>query len=117
MAADWVADVQHELRAFARERDWEKYHTPRNLAALIASEAGELLALFRWDQDSVRDRPADVRHEVADVLLGILRFAAVAEIDLETAAREKLALNRMRYPPNATGGPDRPDTTSHNPPE
>jgi NTP pyrophosphatase (non-canonical NTP hydrolase) len=113
MATDWVADIQHELGAFARERDWEKYHTPRNLAALIASEAGELLALFRWDQDSVRERPEDVRHEVADVLLGILRLADVAGIDLESAAREKLALNRMRYPAGSTGGPDRPDTTIH----
>lgn len=109
-----MADVQRELAAFAQERDWDRYHSPRNLAALIASEAGELLALFRWDQDSVRERPVDVRHEVADVLLGLLRFAAVTGIDLESAAREKLALNRVRYPATTTAGPDRPDDSMGN---
>lgn len=113
MRADWVTDVQRELTVFARERNWERYHTPRNLAALISSEAGELLALFRWDQDSIKDRPAEVRHEVADVLLGILRFADIAGIDLESAAREKLALNRIRYPAHETEGPDRSRPTPH----
>jgi NTP pyrophosphatase (non-canonical NTP hydrolase) len=103
-----VAELQSDLATFARARDWEQYHTPRNLAALIASEAGELLALFRWDQDSVRERHDDVRHEVADVFLGLLRFADIAGIDLQQAAREKLALNEQRYPANGTGGPDRP---------
>lgn len=45
---DPIADLQADLREFARRRDWEQYHTPRNLAALIASEAGELLAHYRW---------------------------------------------------------------------
>jgi dCTP diphosphatase len=50
---DDIAGLQHQLREFAAERNWEQYHTPRNLSALIASEAGELLALFRWDEDSL----------------------------------------------------------------
>ncbi|MGH7469400.1 MAG: hypothetical protein ACRENP_15730 [Longimicrobiales bacterium] len=66
MNADHIGELQQELRAFARARDWERYHSPRNLAALISSEAGELLALFRWDQDSVREQPDRVRHELAD---------------------------------------------------
>ena len=93
-----IEALQADLRAFARERDWEKYHTPRNLAALIASEAGELLALFRWGEDAVADRPEDVRHELADVFLGVLRFADVAGVDLVEAAREKLAINARNYP-------------------
>ena len=80
-----------------------KYHTPRNLAALIASEAGELLALFRWDQDALRDEDARVREELADVLLGVLRFADVAGIDLQAAAQEKLRLNSVKYPAGRTG--------------
>ena len=114
MADDAIRSLQAELRDFVRARDWEQYHTPQNLAALIASEAGELLALFRWGQDSVSERPSDVRHEVADVFLGILRFADVAGIDLESAAREKLELNRSRYPAAPALGPDRPvaDSTS-----
>ena len=97
--ADSIATLQADLRAFARERDWEKYHTPRNLAALIASEAGELLALFRWGEDAVADRPEDVRHELADVFLGVLRFADVAGIDLVDASAEKLVMNARKYLP------------------
>ncbi|HEV7586537.1 MAG TPA: nucleotide pyrophosphohydrolase [Longimicrobium sp.] len=102
-----LVELQQALRTFASERGWEPYHTPQNLAALISSEAGELLALFRWGQDSVVERPADVHHEVADVFLGILRFADVAGIDLVAAAHEKLALNADRYPVDAVVGPDR----------
>lgn len=105
--SDPVAQLQQSLRTFARERDWERYHSPHNLAALISSEAGELLALFRWGQDSVRERPVDVRHEVADVFLGILRFADVAGIDIMQAAREKLEINSRRYPVGEVTGPDR----------
>ncbi|WP_425153234.1 nucleotide pyrophosphohydrolase [Candidatus Palauibacter sp.] len=96
--SDEIERLQAMLRDFARARDWEKYHTPRNLSALIASEAGELLALFRWDQDALGTRLRDVRHEVADVFLGILRFADVAAIDLVSAAEEKLRLNAEKYP-------------------
>ena len=98
---DEIARLQSDLRAFAAERGWEKYHTPRNLAALIASEAGELLALFRWDEDALGERPEHVCHELADVLLGVLRFADVAGIDLIAAADEKLAVNEVKYPPGA----------------
>jgi dCTP diphosphatase len=103
VSSDWVRELQQELAEFAAERDWEPYHTPRNLSALVASEAGELLALFRWDQDALAERPADVRHELADVLLGVLRFADIAGIDLESAAREKLALNAVKYPVGKSG--------------
>lgn len=104
---DVLAGLQAELREFARAREWEKYHTPRNLAALIASEAGELLGLFRWDQDAVTERPEEVGRELADVFLGVLRFADVAGLDLADVAREKLRLNAERYPAETGGGPDR----------
>jgi dCTP diphosphatase len=94
--------LQDELAAFARDREWERYHTPRNLAALIASEAGELLAHFRWDEDAVALRREEVEQELADVYLGVLRFADVAGIDLDGAARRKLALNAQKYPPGTS---------------
>ncbi len=108
LTIDAIADLQKHLRDFARERDWDRYHSPQNLAALISSEAGELLALFRWGQDSIQEKPDRVRQEIADVFLGILRFADVAGIDLIDAGREKLAMNRERYPIHRTRGPDRP---------
>ena len=86
---DTIGELQRELRKFAKDRNWQQYHTPRNLAALISSEAGELLALFRWDQDSVSERRTDVEDELSDVFLGVLRFADVAGIDLADAARRR----------------------------
>jgi dCTP diphosphatase len=105
---DDIAGLQHQLREFAAERNWEQYHTPRNLSALIASEAGELLALFRWDEDSLADRRKDVEAELADVFLGVLRFADVAGIDLIEASRRKISANADRYP----AGPETPASAS-----
>lgn len=102
-----ITELQHELAEFARARNWERYHTPRNLAALIASEAGELLALFRWDQDAVRESGERVGEELADVFLGVLRFADVAGIDLVKVAREKIEKNGRKYPVGVGTGPDR----------
>jgi NTP pyrophosphatase (non-canonical NTP hydrolase) len=106
MAGDSIDRLQEELRTFARVRNWEGYHTPRNLAALIASEAGELLALFRWGQEAVSERPDDVAGELADVFLGVLRFADVTGIDLEEAALAKLRRNEEKYPAAPWLAPD-----------
>lgn len=106
MPDDTIEDLQRDLRAFAAARQWERYHTPQNLAAAIATEAGELLALFRWGQDSLVEKPQAVRHELADVFLGVLRFADLAQIDLLAAAREKIEINALNYPPERTD-PDR----------
>ena len=103
MKEDPIAQLQMALRDFARARDWEQYHTPRNLAALIASEAGELLALYRWGEDALVNREKAVRDEVADVFLGVLRFADVAGMDLAEVAREKLASNALKYPADRSG--------------
>jgi dCTP diphosphatase len=109
MNADWTAELKQRLREFARERNWEQYHTPRNLAALISSEAGELLALFRWDQDAINDKRVHVEQELADVMLGVLRFADVAGVDLYSACLEKMAVNGHRYPVGITGPDHLPD--------
>lgn len=95
---DSLKDLQRQLRQFAAERAWEPFHTPRNLAALIASEAGELLALYRWGEEAITNHPDDVSRELADVFLGVLRFADVTGIDLLRAGNEKIALNALKYP-------------------
>ncbi|HKO20868.1 MAG TPA: nucleotide pyrophosphohydrolase [Acidobacteriaceae bacterium] len=104
---DPLQELAIGLRRFARERNWDRFHTPQNLAALVASEAGELLALFRWGQDAMNDQPEAVRHELADVFLGLVRLADVLGVDLWSAAEEKLQVNALRYPPGPSG-PDRP---------
>ena len=105
--SDPIVELQRELRAFARERDWEHYHTPQNLAALISSEAGELLAHFRWGEDALALRREEVEEEVADVFLGVLRFADVAGLDLVAASRRKIGQNRRRYPAAQDTSPSR----------
>lgn len=101
LVSDPIVNLQQKLREFAAERAWEPFHTPRNLAALIASEAGELLALYRWGEDAITNHPDDISHELADVFLGVLRFADVAGIDLILAGNEKIAVNALKYPVEA----------------
>jgi dCTP diphosphatase len=94
-----------ELRQFVAERDWSQFHDPKNLAMLLASEAGELLAEYRWvpneqsdafSQDAqARQRVAD---EVGDVGIALLLLCDRIGMDLQTAMRDKLARNRQRYP-------------------
>lgn len=88
-----------------QERDWSRFHDPKNLAMAVASEAGELLALFRWvrgeDADAfVRARAtrAAVADEVADVAITLLLFCERAGIDLPAAIRAKMKKNRANYP-------------------
>jgi NTP pyrophosphatase (non-canonical NTP hydrolase) len=97
-------DLTSRLRQFAAERDWERYHDPKNLAMAVASEAGELLAELRWlttEQSSPEALSAAQRqaisHEMADVLIFLLRMADVLEIDLPSATIEKIDINESRF--------------------
>ena len=102
------------LRSFAAERDWDQFHTPKNLATSISIEAAELLELFQWSRgqkgwDEVTDPSirARVEDELADILLYLIRFADKAEIDLAVIAERKIALNAEKYPPAKFRGSDR----------
>jgi NTP pyrophosphatase (non-canonical NTP hydrolase) len=92
-----------ELRRFAGERHWQPYHTPKNLAAALIVEAAELLEHFQWlTPEQSRDLPPATRQEVAceiaDVLIYLTRLADQLQIDMLAAAREKMALNAVKYP-------------------
>ncbi len=100
-----IGDLVEAIRRFNEERAWSKFHDPKNLAMLLASEAGELLALLRWvagpDADAfVRDPPhrGKVEAEVADVAIALLLFCDRAGIDLPSAVRAKLEVNGRNYP-------------------
>jgi len=93
---DALIALRDALRAFADERDWDQFHSPRNLAMALSVEAAELLEHYQW-QETARD-PAKVREEVADVLLYLVRLADKLDIDLAAAARDKIALNALKYP-------------------
>ncbi|MFM2289239.1 MAG: hypothetical protein RL684_2382 [Pseudomonadota bacterium] len=91
------------LRAFAAERDWQPFHTPKNLASALIVEAGELLEHFQWlgDAESEQlppERRERVAMEMADVLLYLVRLADRMDVDLLAAAARKLAINAEKYP-------------------
>lgn len=91
-------------RAFAAERQWQGYHTPKNLAMALIVEAAELVEQFQWltpEQSAAltAEQHEAVRHEVADVLIYLTRLADVLEIDLLAAASAKMEINARKYPP------------------
>lgn len=99
------AELQAELRRFAAEREWQPFHTPKNLSTALMVEAAELAEIFQWmtpDQSRLAHRDAAVKQrigeEVADVLLYLLQVADHSEIDLAQAVRSKLARNALKYP-------------------
>ncbi len=109
---DPLHDLRDALRAFAAERDWEQFHTPRNLATALAVEAAELLEPFQWlDDAQARDLPPDTRaaieEEMADVLLYLVRLADKLDVDLAQAARAKMARNAEKYPVEKARGSSR----------
>lgn len=106
-----VEDQQRSLRDFAREREWEQFHDPKNLVMALSGEVGELSEVFQWltpaeSQDVMVDprRAEQVRHELADVYAYLLRLADVLEVSLAEALQEKMELNARRYPVEASRG-------------
>lgn len=100
---DTLASLREALRSFAAERDWERFHTPKNLAMALAGEAGEVLEVLQWltPEESATLNAADkeaLALELADVMLYLVRLADVCDIDLAAACASKLAINADRYP-------------------
>jgi len=98
-----LQSLTQALRDFAKEREWEQFHSPKNLASALTVEASELLEHFQWlTEDQSRnlptDKKAEVAAEVADVLLYLLQLCDKLQIDLVEAARIKLAVNAKKYP-------------------
>jgi NTP pyrophosphatase (non-canonical NTP hydrolase) len=98
-----IDELQASLRAFSTERDWEQFHSPKNLATALSVEASELLEHFQWltDQQSLalsEDKCTKVAEEIADVLLYLLQLADKLKIDPSDAARKKLRINGEKYP-------------------
>ncbi|MFB7209993.1 nucleotide pyrophosphohydrolase [Streptomyces sp. NPDC056255] len=105
--------LQRRLAAFAAARDWERYHTPKNLASALSVEAAELVEIFQWltpeESARVMERPGTahrVTDEVADVLAYLLQFCEVLGIDALAALSEKIDRNESRFP-----APERQEST------
>ncbi|HET9820998.1 MAG TPA: nucleotide pyrophosphohydrolase [Burkholderiaceae bacterium] len=100
---DSLADLAQRLARFAAERDWQQFHSPKNLASALIVEAGELLEHFQWLTEAqsralAAEKSDQVASEMADVLLYLIQLANALGIDLVAAAQAKLQLNASRYP-------------------
>lgn len=101
-----VDNLFETLQRFADERDWEQFHTPRNLILALTGEVGELAEIFQWltDEQAAALRHDEARYthfkeEVADVLLYLMRLAMVMKVDVNQAVTDKIAKNARKYPP------------------
>jgi dCTP diphosphatase len=104
-----LEDLRDQLRKFAAERDWDQFHSPKNLAMSVSVEAGELLEVFQWltEEQSRALSPeakAAASEEIADVLLYLVRLGDQLGIDLVAAAQRKLARNAQKYPVEKSRG-------------
>lgn len=101
--------LQLAVREFARERDWEQFHSPKNLAMALTVEASELLEVFQWltaDESAAlnAEQRQAASEEMADVLLYLCRLADVLNLDLVDAARDKMVKNALKYPAGQVRG-------------
>jgi NTP pyrophosphatase (non-canonical NTP hydrolase) len=106
-----VKGLSQALAAFAAERDWDQYHSPKNLAMALTGEVGELSEIFQWlTEDASKsvatnpDTATAVREELADVTLYLVRLASVLGVDLNEAVTQKLQKNAAKYPVDKAHG-------------
>ena len=109
MPRDCLDDLNSELLAFARERDWEQFHSPKNLSMALAGEAGELLEHFQWLSEEAStqlgaEKKDQVALELADILIYLIRLSERLDVDLIDAAYRKMAINQARYPTEQVRG-------------
>lgn len=106
---DSLHALAQQLDEFAKARDWQQFHSPKNLAAALIVEAAELLEHFQWlTEDQSRkltpEKRVAVGAEMADVLLYLIQLSSALGVDLEAAAKAKLELNALKYPVDLARG-------------
>jgi len=102
-------DLKQRIRSFAKDRDWEEYHSPKNLAIGLTIEAGELLEIFLWlseEQSKMlgEKRLQELRDEIGDVMIFLTNLADKFGLDPVDCAWQKLAVNERKYPPQLVKG-------------
>src|SRR5258708_28346894 len=106
---DPIEHLRDKLRQFARARDWDQFHSPKNLAMALSVEAAELLEHFQWMSEAesaalALEKRAKIREELADVLLYLIRLADKLDVDLAAAAADKMSVNAAKYPVHKARG-------------
>jgi NTP pyrophosphatase (non-canonical NTP hydrolase) len=109
MTQDTLENLNQRLKAFAQSRDWEQFHTPKNLTMALIAECAELVEHFQWltPQQSMnlpQEKHEEVALEMADILIYLIRCAERLDIDLIEAAERKIAINESRYPADKVRG-------------
>lgn len=106
-----IRDLQDRLAEFAGERDWDQFHSPKNLSMALAAEAAELLEIFQWlteeQSKGVTGDPGtlkSIQEELADIFIYLVRLADKLGIDLDKAVHEKIRLNELKYPTRLSKG-------------
>ena len=99
-----IQNLTAEIRKFADARDWEIFHTPKNLSMAVSGEAGELVSEFQWltPEESMKEQLSaeklkDIKMEIADVALYLFRLADVLDVDLAEVMQEKIKINETRF--------------------
>jgi NTP pyrophosphatase (non-canonical NTP hydrolase) len=98
-----IQDLKDLMQTFVSERDWDQFHSPKNLSMAIAAEAAELMEFFLWQgsnesRSMVKKRQDEIEQEVADIIMTVLAFANTTGIDLATVVRRKIKLTAKKYP-------------------
>lgn len=104
-----IASIKRELEEFVNERDWDKFHTPKNLSMALTIEATELMELFLWlNNEEVAaispNKLEKIEDEVADILIYLIRIATKLNIDINNAVNKKIEKNRNKYPAELVRG-------------
>ena len=109
MAQDSLSALKSRLQAFAAERDWDQFHSPKNLSMALNVEAAELLEHFQWlteeqSPNLPEEKLKEVAYEMADIQVYLIRMADKLKIDLLGTVEEKLELNAKKYPADQVRG-------------
>tara|TARA_X000000950_G_C13829328_1_gene625436 strand:+ start:74 stop:436 length:363 start_codon:yes stop_codon:yes gene_type:complete len=102
--------IKEKLRKFSQDRDWDQYHSPKNLAMAMSVEVAELLEIFQWSNDGGMEKIEDketkkqIEEEIADIFNYLVKFVDLMDLDLEQLSLEKIKKNDMKYPVNKFKG-------------
>ena len=104
-----IEKLTDDIRQFAEERDWEQFHSPKNLSMALAVEACEIMEIFQWltqeqSKNLSEEKMTELKYELADVTIYVVRLADKLGIDLLSATKEKMAKNRKKYPADKVRG-------------
>ncbi len=109
LETETLESLRHRLRKFAEERDWDQFHSPKNLSMALIAEAAELVEHFQWLTEAQSQRLpaaklAEVEAELADIFIYLIRAADKLDIDLMQAAARKMEINEIKYPAKMVRG-------------